>query len=105
MEEACNILIDNNISSAPVHDADIKEATETSIVHPRSYVGMFDYADVIAYILLVLQNVAPPGEEEDLSREELTFEIKDIVRRAREGQEVPVKLASGKIIFSAIGFA
>ncbi|CAO3616660.1 unnamed protein product [Mucor hiemalis] len=105
VEEACNILITNNISSAPVYDAEVKEAVETTIVHPKSYVGMFDYGDVIAYILLVLQNMPPPGEEGEevlgggtdgsgYSREELTFEIKDIVRRAREGQEVPVKLAS-----------
>lgn len=111
VEEACNILITNNISSAPVYDAQIKVAVETTIVHPRSYVGMFDYGDVIAYILLVLQNMPPPGEEGEeslegvaaaaadqsdnkYSREQLTFEIKDIIRRAREGQEVPVKLAS-----------
>lgn len=116
VEEACNILITNNISSAPVYDAQVKDAVETTIVHPRSYVGMFDYGDVIAYILLVLQNMPPPGEEGEeeglggggeggeadqsdskYSREQLTFEIKDIIRRAREGQEVPVKLASGKI--------
>jgi hypothetical protein len=51
---------------------------------------MFDYGDVIAYLLLVLQNMPPPEEGD-------TFEIKDIVRRALEGQEVPVKLASGKV--------
>lgn len=60
---------------------------------------MFDYGDVIAYILLVLQNMPPPGDEEEAldgqARENLTFEIKDIVRRALEGEEVPVKLASG----------
>ncbi|KAK4509144.1 uroporphyrin-III C-methyltransferase [Mucor velutinosus] len=98
VEEACNVLINNNISSAPVYDAQVKEASETSIVHARSYVGMFDYGDVIAYILLVLQNMPPPGDEEEeldvQARENLTFEIKDIVRRALEGEEVPVKLAS-----------
>lgn len=100
VEEACNVLINNNISSAPVYDAQVKEVSETSIVHARSYVGMFDYGDVIAYILLVLQNMPPPGDEGEESdsqaRENLTFEIKDIVRRALEGEDVPVKLASGK---------
>jgi hypothetical protein len=65
---------------------------------------MFDYGDVIAYILLVLQNMPPPGEDEnqDYPRENLTFEIKDIVRRALEGEEVPVKLASGKLDFVGV---
>jgi hypothetical protein len=62
---------------------------------------MFDYGDVIAYILLVLQNMPPPGDEDELPEknqyngENLTFEIKDIVRRALQGEEIPVKLASG----------
>jgi hypothetical protein len=107
IEEACNVLINNNTSSAPVYDADVKDVSETSIVHARSYVGMFDYGDVIAYILLMLENMTPPNEEEGSgevnkseqdTRENLTFEIKDIVRRALEGEEVPVKLASGKVI-------
>lgn len=100
VEEACNILIENNISSAPVYNSEVKEVKETAIVHPKSYVGMFDYGDVIAYILLVLENVTPPGEEgdgKDYTKEDLTFEIKDILRRAREGEEIPVKLASGKV--------
>jgi CBS domain-containing protein len=108
VEEACNVLINNNISSAPVYDAEVKTVSEQPIVHARSYVGMFDYGDVIAYILLVLQNMPPPGENEDdqeeYSRENLTFEIKDIVRRALEGEEVPVKLASGKITNEPFNF-
>lgn len=111
------MLINNNISSAPVYDAQVKDvpsttAESTTIVHPRSYVGMFDYGDVIAYILLMLENMPPPTSEEEgqgegegqeinsleekYTKENLTFEIKDIVRRALEGEEVPVKLASGK---------
>lgn len=78
--------------------------TPTAIIHPRSYVGMFDYGDVIAYILLVLQNMPPPGEDEEVPQtfqgENLTFEIKDIVRRALQGEEIPVKLASGNKLFS-----
>lgn len=80
----------------------MKEVSDNSIIHARSYVGMFDYGDVIAYILLVLQNMPPPGDEEEeldgKARENLTFEIKDIVRRALEGEDVPVKLASGKAL-------
>jgi hypothetical protein len=53
---------------------------------------MFDYGDIIAYILLVLQDIPPPPGGD------ITFEIKDIIRRASEGKEVPVRLASGKHI-------
>lgn len=91
------MLINNNISSAPVYDADVKPVVETSIIHPRSYVGMFDYADVIAYILLVFQNMPPPTEENASKDNNIPFEIRDIVRRASIGEEVPVKLASGKV--------
>ncbi|KAI7900264.1 uncharacterized protein BX663DRAFT_518067 [Cokeromyces recurvatus] len=100
IEEACDVLINNNISSAPVYYPDVKTVTNSSIVHARSYVGMFDYGDVIAYILLVLQNMPPPGDEEESrldegkGESELTFEIRDILHRALEGREVPVKLAS-----------
>lgn len=95
VEEACNLLIENNITSAPVYESNVKEVSETTIVHPRSYVGMFDYGDVIAYILLVLQNMPPPGDDE--AQESMNFEIKDIIRRAVEGREVPVRLASGTV--------
>ncbi|KAG0163778.1 cell separation during budding [Apophysomyces sp. BC1015] len=79
VEEACNVLIDNHISSAPVYHS----------LSQKSYVGMFDYGDVIAYLLLVLQKI-PPSCDEDGDN---TL-IKDIVRRALEGEEVPVKLTS-----------
>ncbi|KAI7858290.1 hypothetical protein BDC45DRAFT_457979 [Circinella umbellata] len=82
VEEACNILIKNNISSAPVFDS-TKSATD--------YVGMFDYGDVIAYLLLVLLDQVP-GHSQRLEGE--TFEITDIIRLAIQGQAVPVKLAS-----------
>ncbi|KAI9476305.1 MAG: hypothetical protein EXX96DRAFT_486283 [Benjaminiella poitrasii] len=102
VEEACDVLIKNSISSAPVYDPDVKTVSDAPIVHARSYVGMFDYGDVIAYILLVLQNMPPPGDEkEDKESNEaknresnVTFEIKDILYRALEGKEVPAKLAS-----------
>ncbi|KAF7726040.1 cell separation during budding [Apophysomyces ossiformis] len=86
VEEACDILIQNNISSAPVYDDTVPTETNNhnAIVHPPSYVGMFDYGDLIAYILLVLHKTEQTS----------TFEIRDIVQRALQGQTVPVKLAS-----------
>lgn len=82
MEEACKVLIDNNISSAPVYTLDDKSPTN------KTYRGFFDYADVIAYILLVLQST-PADESESLK-------IRDIVKMALQGKQVPVSLASGK---------
>lgn len=59
---------------------------------------MFDYGDVIAYILLVLHR--NPGQMEGNDSIDLdSLEIKDIVRRALEGQKIPVELASGKFFF------
>ncbi|CAO3642910.1 unnamed protein product [Cunninghamella echinulata] len=85
VEQACNVLIDNNISSAPVYTTEVKKHLGTTI-QGKSYVGMFDYGDVIAYILLVLKKTS--------ADEAGSMEIKDIVKRAIEGQQVPVSLAS-----------
>lgn len=82
VEEACDVLIKNNISSAPVYDKS-----------PTDYVGMFDYGDVIAYLLLILTDQAP-GQLQQSDSE--TVETMDIIRRAVRGQTVPVKLASGE---------
>ncbi|KAI8091212.1 uncharacterized protein B0P05DRAFT_577303 [Gilbertella persicaria] len=83
VEEACQILVESNISSAPVYANGEK----------GHYIGMFDYGDVIAYILLVLH--LKPGQKD--SNDEIdpeSFEIKDIVQRALKGQKVPVGMAS-----------
>lgn len=50
---------------------------------------MFDYGDLISYILIVLRKEIPPEDE-------TTLEIKELVKRALGGEQVPVKLASGK---------
>ncbi|KAI8061772.1 hypothetical protein BC940DRAFT_279338 [Gongronella butleri] len=82
VEQACNTLIKNNISSAPVFTM----ASHSTGAPQKKYVGMFDYGDVIAYLLLVLKN---PSAEHSSS-----FEIQDIVQRAMNGKQVPVSLAS-----------
>lgn len=84
VEDACQILIDNNILSAPV-------STEKG-----HYVGMFDYGDVITYILLVLHRKPAHKHHQEDTIDMESFEIKDIVHRAIQGQKVPVHLASGK---------
>ncbi|CAG8476102.1 392_t:CDS:2, partial [Acaulospora colombiana] len=82
IEEACDILIQKSISSAPVYDS----TTNT-------YVGMFDWSDVMSYLLIVLKkkNIL---EQQQKSDEELTSEFKDLLKLATECQPIPVKLAS-----------
>ncbi|CAG8487274.1 5417_t:CDS:2 [Ambispora leptoticha] len=82
IEEACDILIKNNISSAPVYDA-----------HVKNFIGMFDWADVMSYLLIVLKkkNIK---EQQQKSEEQLTSEFRDLIKLAIQCQPVPVKLAS-----------
>lgn len=82
VEEACKILVEKNISSAPVYAPG----------NSKEYLGMFDYGDVIAYLLLVLLDQVPGH----LQQEDASIEITDIIRRAAQGQTVPVSLASGR---------
>ncbi|KAI8637633.1 hypothetical protein BD408DRAFT_424159 [Parasitella parasitica] len=83
VEEACQVLVENNISSAPVF-------VDSEKGH---YIGMFDYGDVIAYILLVLHRKPDQKESNDTIDLE-SLEIKDIIQRALQGQKVPVGMAS-----------
>lgn len=84
------MLITNRISSAPVYDA-------TS----HTYIGMFDYTDLLTYVLLVLKRAR-------ISEQENTKEVLRLVQQAAAEQAVPVRLASGKhlplIIFSIHAF-
>jgi hypothetical protein len=50
---------------------------------------MFDYHDLVSYIMIVFKKQQWKPEEADI-------EIKEIVRRAASSQTVQVKLASGK---------
>ncbi|KAI8097345.1 uncharacterized protein BX664DRAFT_326165 [Halteromyces radiatus] len=89
VEQACNILIDNNISSAPVYtisDTTTQQKTNSSMHSGKTYNGFFDYADVIAYILLILKSTTV--------EESGSLEIRDIVKKALQGKQVPVSLAS-----------
>ncbi|KAJ1654492.1 cell separation during budding [Dispira simplex] len=75
IEEACMVLIDNGISSAPIYDP----AT-------RTYVGMFDYRDIISFLLLVLDH-SP-------SQTHTTLEIKSLIHSAALMRQVPVRMAA-----------
>ncbi|RIA95838.1 hypothetical protein C1645_688553 [Glomus cerebriforme] len=82
IEAACDTLIKNNVSSAPVYDNKTK-----------SYVGMFDWADVMTYLLIVLKK-KDILEQQRKSDEELTSEFNDLLRLAIQCQPIPVRLAS-----------
>ncbi|KAJ3021577.1 cell separation during budding [Thoreauomyces humboldtii] len=76
VELACETLIKNGISSAPVWDKD------------RSvYTGMFDYRDVVAFVLIGLSKDRPLSDS-------APKEIQELVRLARSNQPVPAKLAA-----------
>lgn len=92
VEDACQILIDNNISSAPVLDATQSRSPTSGIERRKSYIGMFDYGDLITYVLIVLKRSNVSLSDDD----DASLEIKEIVKRAVAGQSVPVRLASGK---------
>ncbi|CAG8463642.1 20077_t:CDS:2, partial [Racocetra fulgida] len=70
IEEACDILTQNNISSAPVYDAST-----------NSYSGMFDWADVMTYLLIVLKKKDAMKQQEK-SDAELSAEFNDLVKLA-----------------------
>ncbi|KAJ3294165.1 cell separation during budding [Borealophlyctis nickersoniae] len=76
VESACEILVKNGISSAPVYD---KET--------NTYVGMFDYRDAVAYVLLGLGKEPPRADDSSI-------EVQELLRRARSSEPIPAKLAA-----------
>ncbi|CAG8750484.1 13779_t:CDS:2, partial [Cetraspora pellucida] len=77
IEEACEILTRNNISSAPVYDAST-----------NSYSGMFDWADVMTYLLIVLKKKDVIKQQEKTDAE-LSAEFNDLVKLASHCQPIP----------------
>jgi len=56
---------------------------------------MFDWADVMTYLLIVLKK-KDAQELEKKSKEELSDEFRSLLRLALQCQPIPVKLASGE---------
>lgn len=77
VEQAFNIMDENDLTSLPVRDH--TEPNTTKVSHT------FDYADLNAYLLLVLGHLEPLDESAD------TLEN---VQRARQGRPVPVQFVS-----------
>ena len=80
LESACQILIKNRITSAPVFDK-----------KSNSYVGMFDYRDIVEYVLIVFNR-------KDLSNisQNDSIDISEIIKLVRSGKSITAKNASGK---------
>ncbi|KAG0041736.1 cell separation during budding [Gryganskiella cystojenkinii] len=87
IENACEILHKSGVSCAPVYDS-----------ARRQYVGMFDYGDLMTYVLLALKKMEVPLEDQSM-------EMRDLIHKSSQHQQVPVKLASdlsGKDPFCAV---
>jgi CBS domain containing-hemolysin-like protein len=76
IEDAGATLMNHGITSAPVYDKS-----------RNVYTGMFDFADLVSYILIALKS-------KEFGNDEKSFEIKEILQRAL--QPVSVKMAVGR---------
>ncbi|KAF3491007.1 CBS domain-containing protein [Arthroderma uncinatum] len=78
IEDATNLLIDSS-----AHSLLIRESPGSSTA-----VGTFGYADLNAYLLLVVGLIQPSEEEQVAS-------LRELARRAREGEKIPLKDVKG----------
>ncbi|KAI8610244.1 hypothetical protein BC830DRAFT_1070056 [Chytriomyces sp. MP71] len=80
VQDACNALAANKISSAPVYSPE-----------QGGFVGMFDYRDLVTYVLEVFHKVP----KDQIGAFNAEMEITDIVKRASMDRTgVPIKLVS-----------
>ena len=86
VESGCETLIENCISSAPVYCQSTK-----------SYVGMFDYRDVAAFVLVAFKRKHLPAIEEERSGGDSveSVKIEHIVRSAVSGEETKSGVIAG----------
>ena len=92
IENACAILVSNGISSAPVVDSDDSGN--------RTYIGMFDFRDLVDYVLLVEQQLSSIPENEE--------GIKFVVSTANSVKKSTARVASGTTllnVFLSFAFA
>ena len=76
VEAAAEVLVQNTVSSAPVYNKETK-----------TFVGMFDYQDLVSYMLVLYK-------KNELKETEENVEMREIVRRAINSEPVSVKLVS-----------
>lgn len=100
VSEGCRVLVDHQISSAPVV---ISNQTEDN---RRLYIGMLDYRDIVEYCLAVFgKRFSPLSEEGEIRSadggESCSSEfscIEDVVRRASSGENVSIADITGKFL-------
>ncbi|KDQ09154.1 hypothetical protein BOTBODRAFT_165200 [Botryobasidium botryosum FD-172 SS1] len=80
VERACETLLSNEASCLVVYSIDGSDSS-------KSYDGLFDYADVNAYLNLAIN--ANSLSPEDLERQQVEM----IINNAKDGGDVPVRLA------------
>jgi CBS domain-containing protein len=68
-------LTENHLTSAPIRDEVRGE-----------WIGLFDYADLCSYLMLLLKRNEPMEDD--------TVEVKELIHHAKNSQPVPVKLIS-----------
>jgi CBS domain-containing protein len=74
VEDACHVLSQSGVSSAPVYDNERKQ-----------YVGMFDYGDIVTFLLAIMGKEDIPEYETDL---------KEIIEKGLRMGPVPVHMIS-----------
>ncbi|KAJ3123897.1 cell separation during budding [Physocladia obscura] len=81
VQDACNALAEHKISSAPVYSPE-----------QGGFVGMFDYRDLVTYVLEVFRKLPREEKEKEF---DTNLEITDIIKRASlDRTGVPIKLVS-----------
>ena len=96
IEAACEVLAEHKILSAPVYNSSTK-----------TFVGFFDYSDLMAYLLSVLQHPDNNKQNHSVSEEGATvdkfssFELRELIRTAMLKQNISANLASG-ILFNSL---
>jgi CBS domain-containing protein len=85
VEKGCEILVEHGISSAPVYNKKI-----------NSYVGMFDYRDVVAFVLVAFRRKSLDPIQEENNNGAHNVEIDHIVRCAMTGGHTKTGLVAGR---------
>ena len=86
VESGCETLIRHGISSAPVYCQSTK-----------SYVGMFDYRDVTAFVLVAFKRKKLPTIEEESSDSVENIKIEHIIRSAVTGEDTKTGVIAGNL--------
>ncbi len=93
IENACQVLADSKILSAPVYDKTKK-----------CFVGTFDYSTLISYLFKVFETPEFNSLKTENDEMPSTLEVRDLIRTAMLKQNVPVGAVSSTIGFDFFNF-